>query len=1255
MAAAQLPSFPPFNPNVDPTSISQRWSKWIQRFTNFLIALDIKEKERQRALLLHYAGEKVYDIFDTLSETGEDFETAVAKLTAHFAPKKNIDYETYRFRQVRQTPGESIDQFVTRLRQLAIVCEFADVDREIKAQVIQSCSSARLRRHALREDKITLEKLITYGRSLELSEHQAIAMEDGQQTSHIETPSLNALRDKSKQAATRWRSPRDSRQGQQRNQPMQDDQQIAQGCRNCGGNWPHPADRPCPAKGKTCHACGKQNHFSKMCRSKENNSVPSAPQGSINSTDTEGQDPDSSSSEEYLYVITNQINAVTNNRPIVHLKVHSVSIPFLIDSGASVNVLARHHYEKLSLQDVPGLQNTNIRIYPYGSKRPIPLLGKLDTCVTLNGLTTSVPFYVVNGNHQSLLSYTTAHELGLVKITHCPVNTVAAEQEPAIDYNLLMDKYSDLFTGIGKLKDASVHIHVDETVTPVVQQHRRIPFNIRKQVEKELQHLEEAGIIEDTDGPTPWVSPLVCVPKPRRPDEVRCCIDMRLPNKAVLRERHPTPTIEEVLHDLNGACHFSKLDLRQGFLQIPLAMESRNLTTFSTHLGIKRFTRMVFGLSSAPEIFQHEIQKALQGIPGVKNISDDIIVYGPSQAAHDQTLQKVFQRLREKGLTLNQSKCAFNKPNLDFFGYSFSAAGVSPDPNKVSAIQNAETPKTASEVRSFLGLTNYVSRFIANYATITEPLRGLTKSGTTFIWSTEAQQAFDELKTRITSDTVMAYYNTAAQTELIVDASPVGLGAVLTQKSQNANDSEEVRIVAYASRALTDVETRYSQTEKEGLAIVWGCEKFHLYLYGSTFNLITDHKALELIFRNPRSKPPARIERWLLRLQQYDFTVTYRPGDGNPADYLSRHLESNRPHKRSVAEEYVSYVAQHAVPKAMTLEEIISATRTDATLQAVKACLLSQKWHTAKHLFPHANHNDLNSFAKIKAELTDTSEGLLLRGTRIVIPQTLRTRSVQLAHEGHQGIVKTKTLLREKVWFPGIDGEVEAQIAHCLPCQAVGPANKPAPLQMTDMPHHPWQVVNIDFLGPVPTGEKLLVVIDQHSRFPEVEIMPTTTAAALIPRLDRIFATHGIPLTIVSDNGPSFDSAELARFMEENGIYHQRITPLWPQANATAERFMKPLLKAIQTAHNKGRNWRRSLQQFLLNFRCTPHIATGASPAELLFNRKIRGKLPCVTEDAHPTACRTRALRRDAARKSKAKKYADARRGATIDIGNLDC
>ena len=192
--AVQLPPFPLFNPDTDPTSVSQRWFKWVQCFTNFLLALNIDDKKRQRALLLHYAGEKVYVIFDTrLTDTGDDFETAVTKLTAHFSPKKNVDFETYRFRQATQLSGETIDQFVTRLRQLAAFCEFHNSEREIKAQVIQSCSSTRLRRRALREEKITLDELLKFSRALEVSEHQAQSMENGKQPDNSPKTGVNSL------------------------------------------------------------------------------------------------------------------------------------------------------------------------------------------------------------------------------------------------------------------------------------------------------------------------------------------------------------------------------------------------------------------------------------------------------------------------------------------------------------------------------------------------------------------------------------------------------------------------------------------------------------------------------------------------------------------------------------------------------------------------------------------------------------------------------------------------------------------------------------------------------------------------------------------------------------------------------------------------------------------------------------------------------------------------------------------------------
>ena len=218
-------------------------------------------------------------------------------------------------------------------------------------------------------------------------------------------------------------------------------------------------------------------------------------------------------------------------------------------------------------------------------------------------------------------------------------------------------------------------LHVDESVKPVAQPHRRVPFHVRKQVEEKLKQLENDDIIERVEGPTPLVSPIVVVPKPNKPNEIRICLDMRSSNKAIIRERHIIPTIDDVVSDLNGCKVFSKIDLNQGYHQIPLHPDSRALNTFSAHVGLFQYKRLNFGLSCAAEIFQKKVGDAIRGIPCVKNISDDIYVGGADQDTHDRHLRQVFRQLQESGLTINLPKCQFRVPTMLFFGHEFSEQG----------------------------------------------------------------------------------------------------------------------------------------------------------------------------------------------------------------------------------------------------------------------------------------------------------------------------------------------------------------------------------------------------------------------------------------------------------------------------------------------------------------------------------------------------------------------------------------------------
>ena len=309
----------------------------------------------------------------------------------------------------------------------------------------------------------------------------------------------------------------------------------------------------------------------------------------------------------------------------------------MVDTGASIDIIDESTYEMMQKSKSVCLSRTSNRIFAYGSQTQLPVLGKFKGTLESRNKIAITDIHVVKGNFGCLLSYSSATTLGLIQVN---INKVQAQQSAT--HEQLIQEFSYIFDGIGTLKDVEVKIHIDPSVPPVAQPARRIPFHLRKKVEQELAQLEQQGIVEKVEGPTPFVSPLVIVPK--KDGDVRLCVDMRMANQAIRRERHPTPTVDDLIHSMNGAKVFSKLDLRAGYHQLTLAPESRYITTFSTHKGLRCYRKLNFGTSSASEIFQHVIQKQLRDIPNAINISDDVIVYGTTQTEHDNTLRSVFQR-----------------------------------------------------------------------------------------------------------------------------------------------------------------------------------------------------------------------------------------------------------------------------------------------------------------------------------------------------------------------------------------------------------------------------------------------------------------------------------------------------------------------------------------------------------------------------------------------------------------------------------
>ena len=587
-------------------------------------------------------------------------------INATFEP--GLSYEVFNFRKATQHEDETVDQFASRLRELSAHCEFHDVERELKSQIELGTSNKKVRRYAFRSPDLKLEELLLYARTLEHTELQAKDIE------HAPSPRHAAEVQKVTPSAKPF-----SKQSHKRKSVVKG-KSAEKKCYNCGYSYPH-VTKPCPAKGKRCNNCQKTGHFAQVCRSKAPSVIKE-----VASSETR---PESSDSDGSLYAI-DSVNAV-GKLPAFKIMVafEAVKIPFYIDTGSSVNILDGTTLQKLCSQlgNIP-LSKVKTKLKAYGNT-PLKVIGKLTHAVEIQHRLLPLEFYVVAGNNGCLLSGESALEAKLLSVpksadqqassAESTVKKVRATrketaqetadtpvvQKTALFPNVpsrigkLLNDYEHIFHGVGKLKDYQLKLHIDKSVAPISQPARRVPFPLRDRLTKEIQRLEDMGIIEDATGPTPWVSPLVVFPKPKDPESLRICVDMRCPNVAIRRENHVTPTVDDFVHGLNGATVFSKLDLTSAYHQIELDEQSRYITTFATHVGLKRYTRLNYGTNSAAEIFDNLIRQLISDISGTLNVADDIIVFGKDLSSHDKALKLLLDRLSEKGLTVNPKKCVF--------------------------------------------------------------------------------------------------------------------------------------------------------------------------------------------------------------------------------------------------------------------------------------------------------------------------------------------------------------------------------------------------------------------------------------------------------------------------------------------------------------------------------------------------------------------------------------------------------------------
>ena len=716
---------------------------------------------------------------------------------------------------------------------------------------------------------------------------------------------------------------------------------------------------------------------------------------------------------------------------------------------------------------------------------------------------------------------------------------------------------------------------------------------------------------------------------------------MRRANTAVKCERYPIPTVQETIQDLNGCTVFSKIDLRMGYHQVELTEESRDITTFITDEGLFRFKRLMFGISSVSEMFQHIIRQLLESCDGVHNISDDIIVAGRDREEHDQRLEAALKKLEEHGLTINADKSQFRLSHLKYMGHKLSSDGLEVDDSKIRAVIDCTAPTSVAEVRSFLGLAQYCAKFLPDFSSISDPLWELTRGEQAFTWNRDQQKAFDSIKSMMTRTPVLAYHRLGAHTRLTTDASPVGLGAVLEQKQLDGS----YKPVWFASRCLSPTERRYSQFEKEALGVMWGVEHFRLYLLGTQFEIRTDNKPLVSAY-GPTGNPPARVMRFALSLQPYNYTIKHISGTSNIADFLS-HAPVNEPEDLCyfLTEEYIRSAVLGAVPPALTAQEVEKISGEDPEMMKIRRALVSDDWTQVDA-----------AYRNVRYELSASGQ-IVMRGCRIVIPREQRAHVLNLAHEGHPGIVKTKSRIRESAWWPGMDNDVERVVKGCHTCQLVGRKPVPEPLIPTELPSGPWQEVAVDLMDAGDGSDHLLVLIDYYSRWSEVAVMKSTKAHLVIRCIEKMIITHGVPVTLRSDNGQPFDSEEFSEFCREYGITQIKGIPYWPPSNGEVESHNQTLLKALRIAKIEKSDYKLEIERLLFAYRTTPQSTTGVSPAELMFGHKLRSKLPSVRDvpmqDDLPvsTPVGTMARVNDALHKAQSKEYRDRKvRARDLDV-----
>lgn len=1129
------------------------------------------------------------------------FDVYTKNLENIFDDVRGRTIDRVKFNQRVQGEFETAEQFLAELSALSKECAF-DTKRDelIVDRLIVGCKEKRLRERLLRaslessSESLSLAKCRTIIQSFQLTEMTGREIETRATSQH----NVDMVRGGNRRGNGR-RSGSRGRGGTARGRgPII--------CFNCQqpGHKSYECPHPNPNRGSARRGGNRGNGRG------------FAQEGSVGNGGNQPAPSNQNAAQQHVvetFLVDEDLVNEGNKVTATLMNDEFQGVKFTVDTGAQISCIERKEAERLGLP----IQRSQTVLKAYGGNE-IESFGEVPKAgLWFRDKRFETKLIVTNGPNLLGINEIRAFEIDLKEIFQFRrANQEKPDEEQPVDFEV------EVFKGLGYTKNYQHRMKLKVNAVPLQHAMRPIPVHLMPAYLKELKRMEETGVIEPTEN-AEWINPMRIVIK--NPEEmekggepdIRPTLDLRYLNGQLVIHRHPMPNIEILLSRLAGAKVFSKLDLSKAFWQVPLAEDCRDLTAFMTPNGLRRFTRMVMGSASSGPALQGIVESVLAGcedqVRGMVILiySDDMFLAAQTEEDLRELTRIVLKKLYDAGFRLGRDKCLFMQSELIYLGHRITKDGIAPSPENVEAIQNAAAPEDAKQLRSLLGMATYYHRFVPRFSEIVRPLHDIVNAST-FVWTDEAERSFKEMKEALveTAQRNLRYFVPGGDTVVTTDASASSLSGILSQKINGV----EVP-VSFFSRRLHDRELKFGVGEKEALALIESCERFHLYLTWCRFTVKVDHKALVTIL-SPQTIPRVtmRIGRWAMRLLNYCFDIEYIPSADNPADAISRLPNSSWELRQTLDLEQPDelVVATAELRSDATPAEVYEACRRTTEFDEIK------KWTVQGWPHPARVPKNYRVYEQMKEELYLDDQGCLRRGELgvLIIPEGVRKAVLAKAHVGHPGIIRMKNQLRLWAWWPGANDDVRECLRACTRCAIADKTHQSLPPQADrslPLPDGPWKIVAIDVMGPIETTAEnryLITLQDEYSKWPEIgSVKRSPSTRDVIQFLRPIFNRMGVPEVMKTDGGSIFNSAEFKTFLREAGSQHHVTTPYNSRSNSIVERLNGTVLSTLKMYAEQPAQATKAIEEMLCAYRSTPHTTTGESPAKLMFNREIRTSL----------------------------------------------